>query len=96
MNLIVNNHKVLEIILVTFIAGMLLIPIVKKIAYHIGAIDIPNERKIHTKPKPRFGGVASFGAWVFGDILYGEITENTALSPIYYNCRLIRKEGTYP
>ncbi len=74
MNLIVNNHKVLEIILVTFIAGMLLIPIVKKIAYHIGAIDIPNERKIHTKPMPRFGGVAIFGAFLFGYILYGEIT----------------------
>lgn len=74
MNYIINEHNILEIILVTFFTSLILIPIVKKIAEHLGAIDIPNERKIHKKPIPRLGGLAIFGAFLLGYILYGEIT----------------------
>jgi len=35
-----------------------LIPILSKIAPFIGAIDVPDKRKIHTKPIPRIGGLA--------------------------------------
>lgn len=74
MNLIINNHNIIEIILVTFFTSVLLIPIVRKIAKHLDAIDIPNERKIHKKPIPRLGGLAIFGSFLLGYILYGEIT----------------------
>lgn len=74
MNLSINNHSVLEIILVTFIASVLLVPIAKKLALYIGALDVPNERKVHKVPIPRLGGLAIFGAFLLGYILYGEIT----------------------
>ena len=32
----------------------------KKIAVHIGAMDIPDKRKVHTKPMPRLGGLGIF------------------------------------
>ncbi len=74
MNLMVNNHNIIEIILVTFIASLILVPIAKKIAYHIGAIDKPNARKIHNVDMPRLGGLAIFGSFLLGYILYGELT----------------------
>ena len=46
MNLVVNNHNVFIIVFVTFLTSLLLVPIVKKIAVHINAMDEPNERKI--------------------------------------------------
>ncbi len=70
----VNGHNVLEIIIITFITSLLLVPICQKIARHVGAIDFPNERKVHKKPMPRLGGLAIFGAFLLGYILYGEIT----------------------
>ncbi len=74
MNLVINDHSVLEIILVTFVVSLFLIPIAKKVANHVGAIDIPNARKIHKKPMPRLGGLAIYGAFLIGYILYGSIT----------------------
>ncbi len=74
MNYIVNGHNIFVIILITFMASLILVPISKKIAYHIGALDIPNERKVHKKAIPRLGGLAIFGSFLLGYILYGEIT----------------------
>ena len=37
-----------------------LIPVVKKIAFKIGAVDEPSKRRIHTKTTARLGGVAIF------------------------------------
>ncbi|MDR0886432.1 MAG: undecaprenyl/decaprenyl-phosphate alpha-N-acetylglucosaminyl 1-phosphate transferase [Clostridiales Family XIII bacterium] len=36
-------------------------PVAKKVAYLVGAIDVPKDnRRMHTKPIPRFGGMAIF------------------------------------
>ena len=74
MNWIVNNHNIIEIILVTFIVSLILVPVAKKLATYIGALDIPNKRKIHKVPIPRMGGLAIYGAFIVGYMLYGEIT----------------------
>lgn len=74
MNYTVNGHNMLEIILITFFVSILLVPIAKKTANHVGAIDIPNERKVHKVPIARLGGLAIFVSFLFGYILYGEIT----------------------
>ena len=49
-------------------------PIVGKIATFLGALDMPNARKVHKKPIPRMGGLGIFGPFLLGYILYGEIT----------------------
>lgn len=80
MNLEVNNHNIFIIIFVTFIASGILVPIVKKVAKHVNAIDIPNERKVHKTPIPRMGGLAIFLAFLLGYILYGQL--NTSMVAI--------------
>ena len=73
MKYTINNINIFIILAVTFIASVILIPIVKKIAHHIGAIDIPNERKVHHKPMPRLGGLAIFLSSLLGYILFGQL-----------------------
>ncbi|MDF2927455.1 MAG: undecaprenyl/decaprenyl-phosphate alpha-N-acetylglucosaminyl 1-phosphate transferase [Paenibacillaceae bacterium] len=38
-------------------------PYVKKLAFRIGAISVPNHRSVHTKPMPQMGGLAIFIAF---------------------------------
>lgn len=70
----VNGFNIFNIILVTFVTSLLLVPIIKKVAIHVNALDVPNERKVHKKPMPRLGGLAIFLAFLLGYVLYGEIS----------------------
>lgn len=74
MDYTINGHNIFFIVFITFICSLILVPIVKKIANHIGAIDYPNERKVHKKPIPRLGGLAIFLSFMFGYVLFGQIT----------------------
>lgn len=46
--------------LLALFAALALTPLVRHVAIRIGAVDGPNERKIHTAPIPRLGGVSLF------------------------------------
>lgn len=48
------------ILLVSALAAFLLTPLVRRLAFLIGALDVPDARKIHREPMPRLGGVAVF------------------------------------
>lgn len=45
---------------IALILSLLLVPGVAKLAIHIGAVDKPNARKVHTKIMPRMGGLAIY------------------------------------
>ena len=74
MNFVVNNYNILEILIITYLVSFFLVFVSKKVALHVGALDYPNERKVHKKPMPRLGGLAIYGAFLFGYIMYGSIT----------------------
>lgn len=48
------------VFLISFLLSLLLTLVAKNIAPKIGAIDKPNERKVHKKPIARLGGLAIF------------------------------------
>lgn len=64
--------------LVAFILSFFLTPLAKKIAYLVGAIDVPKDnRRVHTKPIPRMGGLAIYLAFticmfLFSDLEFGK------------------------
>lgn len=74
MNLVVNEHNVFVIVIVTLLTSLIIVPIVKKIAIHVNAMDEPNARKIHKVPMPRLGGLAIYLAFLLGYMLYGEVS----------------------
>jgi len=57
---------------VTLLVVAAIIPFVKKIALHIGALDIPNERKVHKNPIPRLGGLGIFIGFLLGYMIFGK------------------------
>ena len=69
-----NTLNTILMISVTFIISLISVPIAKKIATHVGALDIPNERKVHKKPMPRMGGLAIYFAFLVGYIMFGQVT----------------------
>ena len=46
--------------LVALIATATLVPVAKKLAVRLDAIDYPSARRVNTRPTPRLGGVAIF------------------------------------
>lgn len=70
----IDLTKTLIMVMVPFIFVTLIIPIIKKIAFHVGALDIPNERKVHKKPMPRLGGLGIYSGFLLGYMLFGEHT----------------------
>ncbi|BDH60775.1 undecaprenyl-phosphate alpha-N-acetylglucosaminyl 1-phosphate transferase [Lysinibacillus sp. PLM2] len=53
-------------LIVAFFASILLTPLVKRLAFRIGAVDAPNYRKVHSRIMPRLGGLAIFLSFLIG------------------------------
>jgi len=70
-----NGYNIFLILIVTFTVCVILVPIIKRVAKHVGAMDIPDKRKVHSKPTPRMGGLAIFLAFLTGYILFANKTE---------------------
>ena len=51
-----------------------LTPYIKKLAFKIGAVDRPDNRKVHKKIMPRLGGLAIYIAFIIGCVASMEIT----------------------
>lgn len=75
-----SYNRLLLMVFVTFLAVVVLIPIIKRIAIHIGALDIPNKRKVHKTPIPRMGGIGIYGGFLLGYMLFG--TESIRMNAI--------------
>jgi UDP-GlcNAc:undecaprenyl-phosphate/decaprenyl-phosphate GlcNAc-1-phosphate transferase len=56
-------------LIVCFMISILITPLVKKLALKIGAIDKPNQRKVHQSLMPRLGGIAIFISFIVGVLL---------------------------
>ncbi len=73
-----NPHiiEILKIVGVTFLCSALLMPLMKRVAHHIGAVDVPRNsegnRHIHKRPIPKLGALGIFLAFLFGYMLFGK------------------------
>ena len=66
-----NISHILLVVVTCLVFTLLVTFYIKKIAKHIGAMDIPDARKVHTKPMPRLGGLGIFLGFLFGYMLFG-------------------------
>lgn len=58
---------------IAFLIAFIATPLVKKIAFKVGAVDIPNDnRRMHKEPKALMGGLAIFCGFLVSLLLFGE------------------------
>lgn len=67
--------KIFLMVFVTFLFVTFVTPFIKKIALHVGAVDLPNARKVHQKPMPRLGGLGIFFGFLLGYMAFGSYSE---------------------
>ena len=70
----VNFTTILLMVFIPFVFVALITPIIKNIAFHVGALDIPNKRKVHKEPMPRLGGLGIYAGFLLGYMIFGEHT----------------------
>ena len=70
MNLGIKGSNIPFIILTTFISSLILVPIMKRIALHIGSVDYPGKHHTNKKPVPTLGGVAIFFSFLLGYMIF--------------------------
>jgi UDP-GlcNAc:undecaprenyl-phosphate GlcNAc-1-phosphate transferase len=64
---------VLEILLSSVFLTIVLVPSFGALAVRMNAVDLPNERKVHTRPIPRTGGVAMAVAAFISLLAFAEL-----------------------
>ena len=73
-----SNEMFIQILMLIFIPCIFVagaIPLIKNVAEHVGALDIPNARKVHQKPIPRMGGLGIYFGFLLGYMLFAEPNE---------------------
>ena len=72
----VDTHLLVYVLLALAVALMvsfLMTPVVKSLAYKVGAIDVPKDaRRMHKVPIPRLGGLAIFIGFMVSILLFAE------------------------
>jgi UDP-GlcNAc:undecaprenyl-phosphate GlcNAc-1-phosphate transferase len=67
--------KLILALVVACLVAFLSTPVVKNLAYKVGAIDVPKDnRRMHKTPIPRLGGLAIFLAFLLATLLFAEIS----------------------
>ncbi len=56
-----------------FLGSLVATPIMRRLAFRLGATDIPDARRVHTRPTARAGGVAVFAAAALALAVFGEL-----------------------
>lgn len=62
--------------LIAFLISLLMTPLVKKLAFRVGAVDRPDARKVHSRIMPRMGGLAIFLAFTITILLVEPMTKS--------------------
>lgn len=57
-------------LVLAFVASIILTPLVKRLAYRVGAVDRPNYRKVHARIMPRLGGLAIYLSFIVTYLIY--------------------------
>lgn len=68
---------------VACLLALMLTPLAKAFAIRVGAVDKPNERKVHAVSMPRMGGLAIYGAYALCYILIVYFTDAVATNVGY-------------
>jgi UDP-GlcNAc:undecaprenyl-phosphate GlcNAc-1-phosphate transferase len=69
-----QSTQSLYVFIISLFTAMIMVPYLQRWAIDTGAVDIPDERKVHKRAVPRIGGVAICMAWLFSLLVYVDMT----------------------
>ena len=88
------NNNILIAFILAFIITFSATPFVKKLAFKIGAVDIPKDsRRMHKKPTARLGGLAIFFGFIISALLFSNM--NMELAGMLFGCSIIVILGVF-
>ena len=93
MDFFVNGHNIFLIVSVCFLASLIFVYLMKKVAIFLNIYDKPNERKIQTKPVPLLGGIGIFLSFLLGYMLFAP--QNNLMLSILISSFLIMLLGLF-
>ena len=94
MDYAVNGHNIFLIVGITFLASLVFVEMMRRVATFLGVMDYPNDkRKIHTKPMPLLGGLGIFFAFLLGYMLFAP--KNNLMLSILISSFLIMLLGLF-
>lgn len=64
---------IMFILLSCLLSSVIFTPVVRKLAFKIGATDRPSQRKVHQKVMPRLGGLAIYISFIIGILIFKPI-----------------------
>ncbi|WP_307976865.1 MraY family glycosyltransferase [uncultured Streptococcus sp.] len=67
-----------------FLLSIVLTPIVRFMAFRVGAVDKPNARRINKKPMPSSGGIAIFLSFLISTLIFMPLATGKHSFPISY------------
>lgn len=90
----IGNNNILITFIVSFIITFMTTPFVKKLAFRIGAVDIPKDsRRMHSRPTARLGGLAIFLGFIISTIIFANLTKE--LTGVLIGCAIIVTLGMF-
>ncbi len=66
-------------VLLAVFTALVSTPVVKRIAFKVGAVDLPDKRKVHKEPMPRLGGLAIYLAFMVGMLSFGTLDRDNLI-----------------
>ncbi len=88
-----NTLQILPVLVVGFTASLGLTPLSRQIAFRLGVVDKPNQRKIHQDFKPLMGGLAIDAAFMLAVVLFSPPQYFVQLFAVLSGCVLLALTG---
>ena len=63
-------------LVVAFVVALITTPVVRNLAFRMGAVDVPKDnRRMHDHPIPRMGGLAIFLGFLLSVLVFMDLTD---------------------
>ena len=85
----------LDLLMGAFLVSYLVVPLMRRIAYRVGAVDEPDDRKVHTTPTPLLGGGAIYSAFMLMLVLNWHSLGGTEVMGIALGATVIFGVGVF-
>ena len=87
-----DMFRVLMMGIFTIIISLFITPIIRKIAFKVGATDAPDKRRVNTKVMPTMGGLAIYLSFFFSIFFLQPISYSVSI-PIFIAATLVIVTG---